>query len=68
MEDVTTLIWAMFFGAVGLGFLTYGRRQKVIVPLAVGIALILFPYFISNVYWLVATGVLLMAIPYFIRI
>jgi len=57
----------MLFGAIGLGFLTYGRRQKAIVPLFTGIALIVFPYFIPNVYLLVAIGVLLTAIPYFIR-
>jgi len=67
MEDTTTLIWAMLFGAIGLGYLTYGRRQKAIVPLFVGVALILFPYFIPNVYWLVAIGVCLTAIPYFLR-
>jgi hypothetical protein len=67
MEDTTTLIWAMLFGAIGLGYLTYGRRQKAIVPLFVGVALILFPYFIPNVYWLVAIGVSLTAIPYFVR-
>jgi hypothetical protein len=67
MEDTTTLIWAMLFGAIGLGYLTYGRRQKVIVPLVVGISLLLFPYFISNVYLLVAIGGLLMVIPYFFR-
>jgi len=67
MEDTTTLIWAMLFGVIGLGYLTYGRRQKAIVPLLIGISLILFPYFIANVYLLVATGVLLTAIPYFIR-
>jgi hypothetical protein len=68
MEDTTLLIWAMLFGAIGLGYLTYGRRQKAIVPLLVGVALIVFPYFTPNLYLLLAVGAALVAIPYFIRL
>lgn len=68
MEDTTTLLWAVLFGAIGLGFLTYGRRQKAIVPLIAGIALILIPYFVPNAYALVAVGAAVAAIPYFVRI
>jgi hypothetical protein len=61
-------MWAMFFGAIGLGFFTYGKRQKAIVPLMAGISLFIFPYFISNVYLLVAVGAGIVVVPYFIRI
>ncbi|MEJ2593375.1 MAG: hypothetical protein P8178_18650 [Candidatus Thiodiazotropha sp.] len=67
MDDTTTLIWGVLFGAIGLGFLTYGRRQRAIVPLIAGVVLLLIPYFIPNVYLLVAAGGLTMAVPYFIR-
>ena len=67
MDDTTTLIWGVLFGAIGLGFLTYGRRQRAIVPLIAGIVLLLIPYFIPNVYLLVAAGAVTMAVPYFIR-
>ncbi len=68
MEGTSLLIWGMVFGAIGLGFFTYGKRQKAAVPLCTGIALFMFPYFISNVYMLVIVGVLLVALPYFMRI
>ncbi len=58
----------MVFGAIGLGFFTYGKKQKAVVPLFTGIALFMFPYFISNVYILVIVGVILVALPYFVRI
>ena len=67
MDDTTTLIWGVLFGAIGLGFLTYGRRQRAIVPLIAGVALLLIPYFIPNVYLLIAAGAATMAVPYFIR-
>ncbi len=67
MNDPSTLIWTMLFGAIGLGFFVYGSRQRVIVPFAVGVALFIFPYFVSNVYLLIAIGVVLMVIPYYVR-
>jgi hypothetical protein len=68
MEGTSLLIWGVIFGAIGLGFFTYGRKQKAIVPLFTGIGLFLFPYFISNVYVLVIVGVILVVIPYFVKI
>ena len=68
MEGTSLLIWGMVFGAIGLGFFTYGKKQKAIVPLVSGIALIVFPYFIANVYMFVIVGVLLVVLPYFVRI
>ncbi len=68
MKGTSLLIWGMLFGAVGLGFFIYGKKQRSVVPLLTGIALFLFPYFIQNVYILVIVGVILVAIPYIIRI
>jgi hypothetical protein len=58
----------VLFGAIGLGYLTYGRRQKAIVPLVIGVSLMLVPYFISNLYLLLAACLVLIAIPYFVRL
>jgi len=68
MGSTSLLLWGVLFGGVGLGFFTYGKKQKAMVPLFVGIALAVFPYFITNVYLLVGIGVALMAIPYFVRV
>jgi len=68
MEGTSLLIWGMLFVAIGLGFFTYGRKQKAVVPLFTGIALFIFPYFISNIYVLVIAGVVLVVLPYFVRI
>ena len=57
MKGTSLLIWGMLFGAIGLGFFTYGRKQKAVVPLFTGITLFIFPYFISNIYVLVIAGV-----------
>jgi len=51
-----------------LGFFIYGKKQRAVVPMVCGLALMLFPYFVSNVMLLVGIGVLLIALPYFLRL
>ena len=46
----------------------YGRKQKAVVPLVCGLALMTFPYFVSNMILLVVIGFVLIAFPYFVRI
>ncbi len=62
------LMWGMIFGAIGFGFVLYGKKQRAAVPLLTGITLCLVPYFITNLYVLVGVGIVLIAIPYFIKV
>lgn len=62
------LLWGLLFGSIGLGFVIYGRRQRAVVPLVCGLALMAFPYFVSNTVLMVVVGVVLMVIPYFVRV
>jgi hypothetical protein len=66
--NASTLWWGLLFGSIGLGFFVYGRKQRAIVPLVCGIALMALPYFVSGTAWLLVIGVALMAIPYFVRV
>jgi hypothetical protein len=65
--ETSSLLWGLLFGSIGLGFFVYGRRQKKVVPLVSGLALMIFPYFVSNTILLVTLGIVLIAIPYFVR-
>ena len=64
----SSLLWAVLFGSVGLGYLMYGKKQKAIVPLVCGLVLIVFPYFISNIVLLIAVGLAFTIFPYLVRI
>ena len=66
--NTSSLLWGLLFGSIGLGFLVYGRKQRAVVPLVCGLALIVFPYFVSNTIALIAIGIVLMAVPYFLRL
>jgi len=65
--DTSSLLWGVVFGSFGFGYFLYGKKQKAPVPLACGIALMVYPYFVADVTWLVAIGAALIVLPYFIR-
>jgi hypothetical protein len=66
--DSSLLLWGLLFGSLGAGYFVYGKKQGALVPLLCGIALIVFPYFVTNTILLVAIGLVLAAVPYFIRL
>lgn len=63
----SSLIWGVLFGAVGLGYFVYGKKQRAVVPLLAGVALMVLPYFVSNSWLLVLLGGGIAAAPYFFR-
>jgi hypothetical protein len=63
----SSLLWGLLFGSIGFGFALYGKQQRAPLPLVCGVALMIYPYFIPNVFALVGIGIVLMAIPYFFR-
>jgi len=63
-----TLLWGMIFGAIGAGYCLYARQQRAPVPLVCGLALMLFPYFVSNVWLMMLVGAVLMLVPRFVSL
>jgi len=61
------LVWIVLSSSVGLGFFVYGKKQKAVVPMICGLALMTYPYFVSNTILLVAIGFVILAIPWFLR-
>ncbi len=67
MDNSASLLWGVLFGSIGLGYFVYGKKQRRGIPLLSGVALMAFPYFVSNSFLIVLIGVVLMALPYFIK-
>ena len=63
---MNSLLFAMLFGSIGFGYFVYGKKQQHFPALLAGLALIIFPYFVSNTYALVVVGLGLMAVPFFL--
>ena len=66
--SASIMVWSVLFGGIGMGYFIYGKQQKAIVPLCVGISLFVFPYFMTSVMMLLIVGVILIFIPYFIKV
>jgi hypothetical protein len=65
--SASSLILGVLFGSVGIGFFIYGRKQRAVVPLLCGLALMVVPYFIPNAWLLFGVGFVLVVVPYFVR-
>ena len=66
--STASLLWGLLFGSIGLGFFVYGKRQRAVVPMLCGVALMIFPYFVSGISVTIVIGTVLIAIPYFLRL
>jgi len=65
--DMTTILISVLFGLVGTGFVMFGKSSGQLVPIGAGVALMIFPYFISNIILMLIVGAALMAAPFFMR-
>lgn len=63
-----SLFWNLMFGVVGTAYFMYGRKQHAPIPLVCGIALGIFPFFVSNAWLLFGIGSALSAAPFFIHL
>lgn len=64
---MTQLLLGLFFSLIGMGYCMYGRRQRAIAPMVFGVALMVFPYFVSGTLTTLLVGAAIAAVPYFWR-
>ena len=55
------LFGGLVFGAIGFVALAYGRRRASVRTMLLGVALMVYPYFVANTLALYAIGALLTA-------
>lgn len=67
LTDTSTMLWALLFSSIGMGYFVYGKKQANKVALLCGIGLMVFPYFTNNDYALVMIGIGLMAVPKYVK-
>lgn len=64
---MATFVLGMLFGAIGLGYFIFGKRQQAPVPLACGVLLMVVPMVVPNAWILFFIGTALLAVPWFVR-
>jgi hypothetical protein len=65
--DTTSLMLSVLFGAIGMGFLVYGKKAGRLVPVVAGLALMVVPYFIANNVLMGGVCIALSAAPFLLR-
>jgi hypothetical protein len=53
--DANYLLASLLVSSIGFVLLVYGKRMARLPQLAVGIVLLVYPYFLSSVSWLLAS-------------
>jgi hypothetical protein len=62
------LLLGVLFGAVGVGYVMYARKQKAPLPLVCGVALMVMPYFLSNAVVLFLLCAVVAVLPWVVRL
>lgn len=67
MFDTNVLMTWIIFGSIWMWFFIYWKKDKNIIPLVIWILLMVYPYFFTNIYYLIWIGIILTIIPFIIR-
>ena len=62
--DIGNLVASVLAGAIGVGYIMYGRRQTRFAPVISGVLLCAYPYFTDSLLWLCVIGVALVIAPF----
>jgi hypothetical protein len=62
--DPVGLMISFVFGIIGTGFFIYGRKQSRFWTMIAGIALGVYPFFVSDLWMMLLVGVVLTAVPF----
>ena len=57
----------IIFGVIGFAVFLYGKKNKSFRPMIIGVALMIYPYFISGTFLLYLVGIALTTALYFWR-
>ena len=64
-SDPTFRILAtVLFGAIGMGYWVYGKKQQRLMPMVAGVGLFILPYVVSALLPTVTLGLALVILPF----
>ncbi len=64
--DSWNIMISMLLGAIGMGYIVYGRKQMHAMALISGIILCIFPYFVPHLWLMLLIAAGVMALPRFV--
>ncbi len=64
--DTWNILIGALLGAIGMGYIVYGRNQMHAMPVVAGILLCIFPYFVSQLWITLPLAAGIMVLPRFV--
>lgn len=64
MSLSTWLIIGIITGTIGLAVFVYGKRQNKIIPMLDGFILMVYPYFVNDLFLVIIIGIVLVILPF----
>lgn len=61
--DPSTIFISLLFGAVGIIYLSYGKRRQRADMRLCGLCLLVYPLLVNQLLWLIVVGVALCLLP-----
>ena len=65
--DPNSLMVGILAGVVGGAYVLYGRKTSKLLPALCGVGLMVYPYFVDNVWALLAIGAVLCVVPFIFK-
>ena len=62
-----SFVLSIALGLLGMAYFSYGKKLGKTLPLGCGVALIVFPYFVSSMGWMLGLGGVLSVLPFLVR-
>jgi hypothetical protein len=67
MPSASALFGSLMFGVIGFAAFMYGKKSALFMPMILGVALMVYPYFISETWLLYLIGTALSVALFFFR-
>jgi len=64
--DVNVLFFSILVSIVGMIYLSYGRKQNLYFFMS-GIILVIYPYFVTSLVWLLIIAIVLIFLPFLLN-
>ena len=64
MPSPADIFGSILFGSIGLAAVIYGKKSALWKPMLIGVVLMVYPYFVSNVALMLGIGAALVGLLY----
>ena len=64
--NTAMILWGFIIEMIGMGYFIYGKKVSNFYVLISGIVMMIYPYFVSNIFVSIAVGIDLIILPFYL--